>query len=46
MEPTLLGTFALLTFLCIVVAIDELLEKDKYLLGEEWDFTKSNFTPK
>ncbi len=37
MEPTLLFTFGVLTFLCAVVAIDEMLER-QYLLGEEWDF--------
>ena len=37
MEPELLATFALLTFLCAVVAIDEMLSQDR-TLGEEWDF--------
>lgn len=37
MEPTLIATFAFLIFLCIVVAIDEMLER-KQDLGEEWDF--------
>jgi len=37
MEPTLLFTFGVLTFLCAVVAIDEMLEH-KTTLGEEWDF--------
>lgn len=37
MEPTLIATFAVLIFLCLVVAIDEMLER-KYSLGEEWDF--------
>lgn len=46
MDTTLLGTFGILSFLCIVVAIDELLEKKPTILGEEWDFTKINFKPK
>lgn len=37
MEPSLLFTFGVLTFLCVVVAIDEMLERND-LLGEEWDF--------
>lgn len=37
MEPTLLFTFGVLTCLCAVVAIDEMLER-KQPLGEEWDF--------
>jgi len=37
MTQNLLVTFGILTFLCMVVAIDELLDKDK-VLGEEWDF--------
>lgn len=37
MEPELLATFGLLTFLCAVVAIDEMLSKEN-TLGEEWDF--------
>ena len=37
MEPTLLFTFGVLAFLCIIVAIDEMLEHEK-CLGEEWDF--------
>lgn len=37
MEPTLLFTFGVLTFLCAVVAIDELISRE-YTLGEEWDF--------
>ena len=37
MEPTLLFTFGVLTFLCAVVAIDEMLERSS-TLGEEWDF--------
>jgi len=37
MEPTLLFTFGVLTFLCAVVAIDEMLEQHS-TLGEEWDF--------
>lgn len=41
MEPTLLLTFAVLIFLCIVVAIDELLEQHS-TLGEEWDFITPN----
>ena len=41
MEPTLLFTFAVLTFLCMVVAIDEMLER-KQVLGEEWDFVTPN----
>lgn len=45
MDPSLLLTFGVLTFLCALVAIDELLTKD-YTLGEEWDFTKSNYIPK
>lgn len=41
MEPTLLFTFGVLIFLCIVAAIDEMLEH-KNLLGEEWDFITPN----
>ena len=41
MEPTLLFTFAVLTFLCMVVAIDEMLERNT-VLGEEWDFVTPN----
>lgn len=41
MEPELLATFALLTFLCAVVAIDEMLSCN-YTLGEEWDFVTPN----
>jgi len=41
MEPTLLFTFGVLTFLCAVVAIDEMLER-KNTLGEEWDFITPN----
>ena len=41
MEPTLLFTFGVLTFLCMVVAIDEMLEREK-VLGEEWDFITPN----
>jgi len=41
MEPELLATFALLTFLCAVVAIDEMLSRDQ-TLGEEWDFVTPN----
>lgn len=41
MEPTLLFTFGVLTFLCMVVAIDEMLERDT-VLGEEWDFVTPN----
>ena len=41
MEPTLLFTFGVLTFLCAVVAIDEMLER-KLTLGEEWDFVTPN----
>jgi hypothetical protein len=37
MEPELLATFGVLTFLCAVVAIDEMLERSS-TLGEEWDF--------
>lgn len=37
MEQNLLVPFGILTFLCMIVAIDELLAKDK-VLGEEWDF--------
>jgi hypothetical protein len=37
MEPELLFQFGVLTFLCAVVAIDELLSRD-HALGEEWDF--------
>jgi hypothetical protein len=41
MEPELLATFGLLTFLCAVVAIDEMLER-RQVLGEEWDFVTPN----
>jgi hypothetical protein len=41
MEPSLLFTFGLLAFLCGVVAIDELLSRDR-TLGEEWDFVTPN----
>lgn len=41
MEPTLLFTFGVLTFLCAVVAIDEMLER-RSVLGEEWDFVTPN----
>ena len=41
MEPTLLFTFGVLTFLCMVVAIDEMLER-RPVLGEEWDFVTPN----
>lgn len=41
MEPELLATFGLLTFLCAVVAIDEMLER-RPVLGEEWDFITPN----
>jgi hypothetical protein len=41
MEPTLLFTFGVLTFLCAVVAIDEMLER-RQVLGEEWDFLTPN----
>jgi len=41
MEPTLLFTFGVLTVLCIIVAIDELLEQHSPL-GEEWDFITPN----
>ncbi len=41
MEPSLLFTFGVLTFLCAVVAIDEMLERRK-VLGEEWDFVTPN----
>ncbi len=34
-------TFGVLIFLCIMVAIDELLSADK-TLGEEWDFITPN----
>ena len=37
MEPTLIATFIFLIFLCVVVAIDEMLD-NKHELGEEWDF--------
>lgn len=41
MEPELLFSFGLLTFLCAVVAIDEMLSRN-YVLGEEWDFVTPN----
>jgi hypothetical protein len=41
MEPTLLFTFGVLTFLCAIVAIDEMLER-RQILGEEWDFVTPN----
>jgi len=41
MEPSLVTTFIILTFLCMVVAIDKLLSKEK-VLGEEWDFLTPN----
>jgi hypothetical protein len=41
MEPELLFTFGVLTFLCAVVAIDEMLSRDQ-TLGEEWDFVTPN----
>lgn len=41
MEPTLIFTFAVLIFLCAVVAVDEMLEQKQYL-GEEWDFITPN----
>jgi len=44
MEPTLIFTFSVLTLLCVIVAIDEMLEH-KNSLGEEWDFTRINFKP-
>lgn len=40
MEKSLLPAFGLLGFLCLVVAIDELLERKTPVLGEEWDFTR------
>jgi len=41
MEPTLLFAFGVLAFLCAVVAIDEMLERET-VLGEEWDFITPN----
>ena len=41
MEPSLMFTFGVLIFLCIMVAIDEFLSADK-TLGEEWDFVTPN----
>lgn len=41
MEFELAAVFAFLTFLCGVVAVDEMLER-QYLLGEEWDFITPN----
>ena len=41
MEPGLMFTFGVVTFLCMVVAIDEMLER-RPVLGEEWDFVTPN----
>lgn len=45
MEFELAAAIGILSFLCIIVAIDEMLE-NKLELGEEWDFTRINFIPR
>ena len=41
----IITAISIFAFLLGVVAIDEMLER-KPVLGEEWDFTKINFTPR
>ena len=41
MDATILWAFGFLTFLAVVAAIDEMLERD-HSLGEEWDFITPN----
>lgn len=36
---------SIFAFLIAIVAIDEMLER-RFILGEEWDFTKIHFTPR
>lgn len=45
MELSLIFVFAVLIVLCILVAVDQS-KNETYTLGSEWDFTKTDFTPK
>lgn len=36
-------SFFILSLLTIAVWLDEKMENKKYVLGEEWDFTKPNY---
>jgi hypothetical protein len=44
-EQMIITAISIFAFLLAVVAIDEMLEH-KPVLGEEWDFTRINFTPR
>lgn len=41
----IITAISIFAFLLAIVAIDEMLEH-KPVLGEEWDFTRINFTPR
>ena len=41
----ILTSISIFALLLAIVAIDEMLER-KPVLGEEWDFTRINFTPR
>ena len=46
MELSLIAVFALLIAVCVIVAIDQSHKKEPYILGKEWDFTRTDFKPK
>jgi len=45
MELSLVIVFSILIILCLIVAIDQYNTKT-HTLGSEWDFTRTDFTPK
>ncbi len=47
MDLGLIATFVGMIVVMIIVAIDQSINEEKtYILGSEWDFTKTDFNPK